>query len=72
MEVAILVVVCIEKCSLVKQVLHVGQFVAIGAHVFCLGLIRAKIGKTIIWKGPSHLGQIAPFQMGTSIWRNVV
>jgi len=72
MEVAILVVVCFERCSLVKQVLHVGQFVAIGAHVFYLGILKAKTSKTNTWKGLSHLGQIAPFEMGTSIWRNVV
>jgi hypothetical protein len=44
MEVAILVVICLKRRSLVKQVLHVGQFVVIGAHVFCLGLLKAKTG----------------------------
>ncbi len=36
-----LVLICLKRCSLVKQVLHVGQFAAIGAHAFFLGLLKA-------------------------------
>jgi hypothetical protein len=71
MEVINLVVVCFNRCSLVKQVLHVA-FAAIGALVFCLGLLKTKTCKIHTWRGPSQLGQIAPFEMGTSIWKNVV
>jgi len=54
-----------------KQVLHVGQFGTIKALVFCLGLLKTKIGKTNTWKGPSQPKQIAPFKMGIFIWKNV-
>jgi hypothetical protein len=50
MKVAKLVVVWFKKCSLMKQVLHVGQLATIGAHVFCLGLLKAKISKINIWE----------------------
>jgi hypothetical protein len=53
MEIVILVVVCFDRCSLVKQVLHVGQFATIGTHVFCLGLLKTKTSKTNTWKGSS-------------------
>jgi hypothetical protein len=53
MEVTNLVVVYLKKFSLVKQVLHVGQFTKIGAHAFFLGLLEPKIGKTNTWKRPS-------------------
>jgi hypothetical protein len=62
MEVANLVVVCFKRCSLVKQILHVGQFVAIKAHVFYLGLLKIKIGKTNTWRRPSQSKQIAPLK----------
>ncbi len=42
MEVANIVVVYFKKCSLVKKVLHVGQFTTIGAHAFFLGLLEPK------------------------------
>jgi hypothetical protein len=56
----------------VKQVLHVGQLVTIGAHVFCLSLLKAETSKINIWRGPSQLGQIALLEMGTFIWKNIV
>jgi len=56
----------------VKQVLHSGQLTIIGAHVFCLGFLKLETSKTSTWRGPSWLGQIAPFEMGIFIWRNIV
>ncbi len=72
MEIVILVVVCFDRCSLVKQVLHVGQFTTIGTRVFCLGLLKTKTSKTNTWRGPSQSKQIAPFEMGIFVWKSVV
>jgi hypothetical protein len=55
-----------------KQVLHVGQFFAIKALVFCLGLLKTKTSKTNTWRGPSQSKQIAPFEMGIFVWKSVV
>ncbi len=52
MEVANLVVVCFKRCSLVKQILYVGQFVTIKAHVFYSGLLKIKKVKSTL--GEDH------------------
>jgi hypothetical protein len=72
MEVANLVVVCFKGCSLVKQILHVGQFVVIKAYAFYLGLLKTETNKINTWRGPSQSKQIALFEMGVSIWKSVI
>jgi hypothetical protein len=72
MKVANLIVVCFKRCSLMKQILYVGQFITIKAHAFYLGLLKTKTHKTNAWRGPSQSKQIAPFEMGTSIGRSVI
>jgi hypothetical protein len=72
MEVVNLVVVCFKRCSLVKQVLNIGQFATIGTHAFCLGLLKIEINETNTWRKPSQSKQRALFKMGVSVWRSVV
>jgi hypothetical protein len=72
LDIASFDVVCCNRCSLVKQVLHLEQLAAMGASRLYLDLLKVDIEKTNTWRSPSQSGKIVPLVIGTLAWTNVV